>query len=258
MSLGEIAFFRMRLSRRLVLPLNRKTLLLLIVLVAFFVGLGGILYITGVLDLFLDRDRLFAFIDAHRRYAILIFIGFQALQVVAAPIPGEVTGFVGGVLFGPYAGVLYSTIGLTLGSWLAFLLARALGRPLVERLVNRETIRRYDYVMRHKGLFLAFLLFLLPGFPKDYLCYLLGLGHMSQRSFLLVSIPGRLLGTVLLTLGGSYFRDARWLAFSVVVGAGLLVVLLVMIYRDRLERLARRLQAWQRLKAMLERRRRPG
>jgi uncharacterized membrane protein YdjX (TVP38/TMEM64 family) len=196
-----------------------------------------------------------AFIEGHRRYAVPIFIVFQALQVVAAPIPGEVTGFVGGVLFGPVWGVLYSTAGLTLGSWLAFVLARWLGRPLVERLVRRETMRRYDYVMRHKGLFLAFLLFLIPGFPKDYLSYLLGLGHMSQRSFLLVSIPGRLLGTILLTLGGAYFRDGRWGAFFVVVGVGLFTVLVIMIYRQRLERLFRRLQAWQRLKAMLERRR---
>lgn len=237
---------------------NRKTLLLLVVLVAFFAGLGGLLYITGLLDLFLDRERLYAFIDEHHSYAALIFIVMQAIQVVAAPLPGEVTGFVGGVLFGSYWGVLYSTIGLTLGSWLAFMLARWLGRPLVERLVDRETIRRYDYVMRHKGMFLAFLLFLIPGFPKDYLCYLLGLGHMSQRNFLMVSIPGRLLGTILLTLGGSYFRDSRWLAFFVVVGLGLLVVLLAMVYRERIERLAKRWQAWQRLKATLARRRPPA
>lgn len=236
------------------ITLNRKTLLLIVVLVAFFVGLGGLLYITGLLDLFLDRERLFAFIEEHHRYAALIFIGLQALQVVAAPLPGEVTGFVGGVLFGSVWGVVYSTLGLTIGSWAAFMVARWLGRPVVERLIDRETMRRYDYVMRHKGLFLAFLLFLIPGFPKDLLCYLLGLGHMRQTSFLMVSIPGRLLGTTLLTLGGSYFRDARWGAFFIVVGVSLLVVLLAMIYRDRIERLARRLQAWQRLKAMLARR----
>ena len=236
------------------MKLNRKALLLIVVLAAFFIGLGGLLYITGLLDLFLDRERLFAFIDEHRRYATLIFIGLQALQVVAAPLPGEVTGFVGGVLFGPYWGVVYSTIGLTLGSWAAFLLARWMGRPVVEKLVDRETMRRYDYVMRHKGLFLAFLLFLIPGFPKDYLCYLLGLGHMSQRSFLLVSIPGRLLGTILLTLGGAFFRDARWGDFFLVVGLSLLIVLAAMVYRDRIERMARRLQARQRLKAMLARR----
>jgi len=239
-----------------VLPLNRRTLLLVLFLTGFFAGLALLLYATGLLDLFLDRQRLFAFIDEHHRFAVLLFIALQALQVVAAPLPGEVTGFVGGVLFGPAWGILFSTIGLTLGSWAAFLLARILGRPLVEKLVDRDTMRRYDYVMRHKGLFLAFLLFLIPGFPKDYLCYLLGLGHMSQRNFLLVSVPGRLLGTTLLTLGGSYFRDARWGAFFIVIGLALFAVLVVMIYRKPLERLARRLQAWQRLKAMLEKRRR--
>jgi len=235
--------------------LTRKTLQLILVMVAFFAGLAGLLYATGLLDLFLDRDRLFAFIEEHRRYAVVIFISLQALQVLAAPLPGEVTGFVGGILFGPYWGVLFSTIGLTIGSWAAFMVARWLGRPVVERLVDREIMRRYDYVMRHKGLFLAFLLFLIPGFPKDFLCYMLGLGHMSQRSFLLVSIPGRLLGTTLLTLGGSFFRDARWGPFFIVVGVSLLIVLLAMVYRDRIERLARRLQAWQRLKDMLARRR---
>ncbi|HCU54646.1 MAG TPA: TVP38/TMEM64 family protein [Gammaproteobacteria bacterium] len=238
------------------LPLNRRTLLLVLLLTGFFAGLALLLYSTGLLDLFLDRQRLLTFIDEHRRYAVLLFITLQALQVVAAPLPGEVTGFVGGLLFGPVWGVLFSTIGLTIGSWAAFMLARTLGRPLVERLVDRDTMRRYDYVMRHKGLVLAFLLFLIPGFPKDYLCYLLGLGHMRQRDFLLVSIPGRILGTTLLTLGGSYFRDARWGAFFLIVGLALAALLVVMIYRKQLERLARRLQAWQRLKGMLEKRRR--
>ena len=111
------------------------------------------------------------------------------------------------MFFGTGWGILYSTIGLTIGSWIAFMLARLAGRPLVEMIVKPETIKRYDYVMKHKGMFLAFLMFLIPGFPKDILCYLLGLGHMGQRDFLLVSTTGRLLGTTLLTLGGTLFRD---------------------------------------------------
>jgi len=235
--------------------LNRQTLALILLLVLAFAGFLWALDATGMLDLFLDRKRLLAFIEEHEDYAAVIFVALQALQVVAAPIPGEVTGFVGGVMFGLWTGVLLSTLGLTIGSWLAFLLARGLGRPLVERLVPREVIRRFDYVMRHKGLFLAFLLFLVPGFPKDFLCYLLGLGHMSQRAFLLVSVPGRLFGTILLTLGGSYLRDGRWLALSVVAGLSLFAALIMMIYRDRIRRMLRRLQAWQRLKEMIARRR---
>ncbi|MDH3310830.1 MAG: VTT domain-containing protein, partial [Gammaproteobacteria bacterium] len=100
---------------------------------------------------------------------------------------------------------------------------------------------RYDYVMKHKGLLLAFLMFLIPGFPKDILCYILGLGHMNQRDFLLVSASGRLLGTVLLTMGGTFFRDDQYGALFTVIGVSLLIILLAMMYHDRLERLLRRI-----------------
>jgi uncharacterized membrane protein YdjX (TVP38/TMEM64 family) len=233
---------------------NGKSIFLLFLLLAVFAALGYGLYATGTMRLLTDREALLAFVEKYEAHAVTIAILLQALQVVAAPIPGEVTGFVIGALFGPYFGVLYATIGLTIGSWIAFILARALGRPLVERIVNPATIKRFDYVMKHKGLFLAFVLFLIPGFPKDILCYVLGLGHMSQKNFLIISTTGRLFGTVLLTLGGAYFRDQRWIAFFTVVGIGLLTLLAVMVYRKSIERGLKRLHAWQRLQEMIARR----
>ena len=220
---------------------DKKTAFLLLLLGVIIVGMAYALYATGVIDLLTSKNRLLQFIKENRTHAATIFIGLQVVQVVAAPVPGEVTGFVGGILFGPVWGVVYSTIGLTIGSWIAFMLARLLGRPLVERLVSAETIQRYDYVMKHKGLLLAFLMFLIPGFPKDILCYVLGLGHMQQRDFLLVSASGRLLGTVLLTMGGTYFRDAHYGALFTVVGLSLAIILLVMIYRERIEQMLRRM-----------------
>jgi len=220
---------------------DKKTLLLILLAVAVMGAMAWVLYATGMIDLLSSKNRLLQFIKQNRTHAATIFIGLQIVQVVAAPLPGEVTGFVGGILFGPVWGVVYSTIGLTIGSWIAFMLARWLGRPIVERLVNRNTIERYDYVMKHKGLLLAFLMFLIPGFPKDILCYVLGLGHMNQRDFLLVSASGRLLGTVLLTMGGTFFRDEHYAALFTVVGVSLLIILLAMIYHDRLERVLRRI-----------------
>src|SRR5262245_16196776 len=67
--------------------------------------------------------------------APLIFIGLQALQVIIAPIPGDVTGILGGYLFGQWVGIVYSTIGLTLGSVSAFAVGRWVGAHFVERLV---------------------------------------------------------------------------------------------------------------------------
>ncbi len=214
---------------------DKKTILLILLAVAVMGGMVYALYATGLMDLLTSKNRLLQFIRENRAHAATIFIGVQIIQVVAAPLPGEVTGFVGGILFGPLWGVVYSTIGLTIGSWVAFMLARLLGRPIVERIASRETIARYDYVMQHKGLLLAFLMFLIPGFPKDILCYILGLGHMRLRDFLIISATGRLLGTVLLTMGGTFFRDARYGAFFTLIGISLIIILLVMIYRDRIE-----------------------
>jgi uncharacterized membrane protein YdjX (TVP38/TMEM64 family) len=233
---------------------DKKTLIGIAAAVAFIGLILFLLFPLGLVRFFTDKQFLLHFITEHRRNAAMIFIGLQALQVVAAPVPGEVTGFAGGMLFGTAGGILYSTIGLTLGSWVAFVLARMAGRPLVERMVNPETIKRYDYIMKHKGQFLAFLMFLIPGFPKDYLCYLLGLGHMRQRDFLIVSTTGRLLGTTLLTVEGSFFRDKRYIAFFTVLGISIIAILIVMIYRENIERWFRKIRAAQHLKHRADRR----
>lgn len=163
----------------------------------------------------------------------------QVTQVVAAPIPGEVTGLLGGFLYGPILGVILSTIGLTIGSYMAFALSRAFGRPFVERFVNKTIIKRFDYLLHHKGAFVIFLLFLIPGFPKDYLCYMLGLGRLSTMEFLVIGGSGRLFGTTLLTLGGTYIRHHQYGKFFILTGIALIVVLIAMAYRDKIERLFR-------------------
>ncbi len=239
------------------IKVTKRSVLLFVLFVAILAAVVYLLYAVGLMDLFTNRVRLLNFIKEYRQFAVPIFIGLQVLQVLAAPLPGEITGFIGGVLFGPYWGVVYSTIGLTLGSWVAFMLARLLGRPLVERLVDPETLRRYDFVMKRKGKFVAFLLFLIPGFPKDYLCYALGLGHMRQRDFLVICVVGRLLGTVLLTVGGSLFHDERYREMFVLLGISLFIVLIIMIYRNEIERGLRRLRVgqWKRSRAAREEKR---
>lgn len=181
-----------------------------------------------------------AFLDSLGPLSFLGFIFLQAVQVVAAPIPGEVTGLLGGFLYGRLLGVFLSTIGLTIGSYVAFALGRTFGRPFVERFVNKRTMGRFDYLLHHKGAFLVFLLFLIPGFPKDYLCYILGLGHLSTTEFLVIGGTGRLFGTILLTLGGDYIRHAQYKSFFILIGIAIVVVFFAMAYRTKLERIFRK------------------
>lgn len=145
----------------------------------------------------------------------------------------------GGYLYGPLLGIALSTVGLTTGSYLAFALSRTFGRPFAEKFVNKKTFKRFDYLLHHKGAFLVFLLFLIPGFPKDYLCYILGLGHLTTVEFLVIGGTGRLFGTILLTLGGNFIRQHRYISFSVLVGVAIVVVFIALAYRDKIERLFR-------------------
>jgi uncharacterized membrane protein YdjX (TVP38/TMEM64 family) len=164
---------------------------------------------------FFNPRRLKALVASFGPYASLMYILMQILQVVIAPVPGEVTGFVGGLLFGILPGTILATIGLTLGSLIAFVIARLLGAAFVHRIIKKEYIDKFDYFITHKGLFLTWILFIMPGFPKDSLCYLLGLTRMRYLDFILINLLGRLPGTLILVLQGSAVREAHYQEFSI-------------------------------------------
>jgi uncharacterized membrane protein YdjX (TVP38/TMEM64 family) len=229
-------------ANRGVPPAKNGVWLRLALLLLFFVGGALILRETGAWRIFLDRAEAKRFIDGLGPWGFVGFILLQAGQVAAAPIPGEITGVLGGFLYGPFVGVALSTVGLTLGSWIAFSIARVFGRPAVEKFVSREMIERFDFILHQKGIALAFLLFLLPGFPKDYLCYILGLGHLSMLEFVIVAASGRLLGTIMLTIGGSFLRHGQYVELAILSVAALAIILVLVRFRQRLER---RFHGWQ-------------
>jgi uncharacterized membrane protein YdjX (TVP38/TMEM64 family) len=226
-------------------PKNRLKLLVLLILIVFLLtwamyDLGLVHMLVKIKKFFSSEERMRSFVASFGPLGFIAFILLQIVQVVAAPIPGEVTGLLGGFLYGPVLGVILSTIGLTIGSYIAFALARTFGRPFVDKFVDRRIMKRFDYLLHHKGAFLIFMLFLIPGFPKDYLCYILGLGHLTTVQFLVIGGTGRLFGTILLTLGGTYIRHHQYLRFFVLAGVAIIVIFLAMLYRDKLERLFRK------------------
>jgi uncharacterized membrane protein YdjX (TVP38/TMEM64 family) len=185
-------------------------------------------------DVFTDKEEIKRLVKAAGPLAPLVFIAAQVLQVVFAPIPGEATGFLGGFLFGVPLGMLYSTIGLTVGSTLAFLLGRWLEINFVTRIVRPETLNRFDFLMERQGALVAFFLFIIPGFPKDYLCFILGLSHMPLRLFLVMSTVGRLPGTLMLSLQGAKVYEGDYLVSGILLGLCLLLGLVLYYWRETL------------------------
>ena len=181
-----------------------------------------------------SSDKLSKFLQNLGPYSPAVFVLLQVLQVIAAPFPGELTGVAGGFVYGETFGFLLSTVGLSLGSWVAFELASILGRPFVERFVRGEVLEKFNFLTTRTGTLICFVLFLFPGFPKDYLCYVLGLSRMRLSTFLLVSVVGRLPGTYLLTMQGATIRNEQYHTFLFITVASLAVLMVAYLYRNQL------------------------
>lgn len=200
--------------------------LLIVLSVYFFIHFDLYLF-------FKDKEKLLHFIRSYP-YDQVIFIAIQIIQVVAAPIPGELTGIIGGILYGPLWGTIYSTIGLTLGSWIAFMLARFFGEPLLEKVVSKEVFAKFEHFMEYKGLFVSFLLFLIPGFPKDYLCYIMGVSLIPTGTFIIISTTGRIFGTVMLSVTGSFASNGQYSFLTVFLVIGVIIFIAAYYYHDKL------------------------
>jgi len=181
---------------------------------------------------FFEPKRLKMFITSFGPFAAVVFILIQIAQVVFAPVPGEITGFVGGLLFGNVKGLILSTIGLTLGSLLAFAIARVFGMKFVERVVKKEYIDKFNNFITHKGLNITFILFLLPGFPKDSLCYLLGLSRIRLVDFIFMNIFGRLPGTLMLTMQGNALSQGKYQTFFWLIAVCLAFIAILYFTRN--------------------------
>ncbi len=155
----------------------------------------------------------------------LICVGVQFVQVVIFAIPGEITQFAAGYVFGAALGFLYSITGILAGSAFNFAFAKAVGRPVVERILGLEKLDRFDRELRsRRGSTAVFVLFLLPGAPKDAMAYAAGLSALGIGRFLLLSVPARMPALLGSTIIGSQVHSRDYVtAIWLVVGTGLAV-----------------------------------
>nr|WP_236639771.1 TVP38/TMEM64 family protein [Salinigranum halophilum] len=170
-------------------------------------------------------------------FAPLVFVILQTMQVVIAPIPGQVLGGVGGYLFGTVQGTVYSLIGVVTGSAVVFVLSRRYGRPYVERVVNPEALSRWDDFVARNGVAGLFVLFLLPTFPDDVLCFIAGLSEIRLRTFLTLVVIGRAPSFFAVAYAGDRLVTDGVRAFTVILV--LLGVFSLVIYRARGQLIAR-------------------
>ena len=197
-----------------------------------------ILSVLGVLLIqkhFSNTDVIKKWIDEHYVMGLVIMTLLCALQVVIALIPGELLEIAAGYAFGGLMGTVVCVVGITLGSIVAILLARRFGRALVESLYPREKIDSLPIINTPKKRnVMTFLLFLIPGTPKDLFTYVIGLTEMSIPLYIVLTVFARLPSIVMSTIGGGALGDDKlghaiviFVVAAVVSGCGYLTYLVI-------------------------------
>lgn len=131
---------------------------------------------------------------------VLLLEALQLLQIVVAFIPGEIVQLAAGALYGPWLGALIILIGCIISSALVFVLVRKLGSPFVHDMVPKKYMQKFEEFEKSKKFSsIVFLLFLIPGLPKDLFTYITPLTDMPFRQFMLLTNAARIPGIVLST-----------------------------------------------------------
>lgn len=165
----------------------------------------------------------------------LVMTAIQIVQVVIAFIPGEVVEILAGVMYGGFGGLIVCVIGCVLASSGIFLLSKKLGAKFSQRFFSKDNLEKYAYLRDTRKLeIVVFILFLLPGTPKDMLTYVAGTTPMKLAQFLLISTFARIPSIVSSTFIGSSLLHSNWPVTLLIFSATALLGIFGIVYKDRI------------------------
>lgn len=177
-----------------------------------------------------SQDDFRDYVRSFGALAPLAMLGLQILQVFIALIPGEIVESAAGYVLGPWLGTAICYLGICMASTLIFTLTRRYGAKLVEVFVSREKINELRFLnTEQKWNALIFLLFFIPGTPKDLLTYFAGLTDIRLKTFLLLSMVARIPSVITSTFGGHLLGEERYIGAIILYGVTGLLSLLGMV-----------------------------
>ncbi len=215
--------------------IRKKRIAAVCILAGIILAVGGLAFaVCGpVLKMTDDPEALRAYIGNMGLWGVGFFILVTALQVISAFIPGGPFEIAAGYCFGPFRGALLCDIGMTLGSVAVFLLVRRFGMSFIEIFFSKEKIASLKFLKSSgRTSLVLFLLFLIPGTPKDIIAYAVGLTDLSLASWLFITAVGRFPTILLSTLSGDALGDRRYGLFAAVIAViAIAAVIGAILYR---------------------------
>lgn len=214
-------------------PETRKkvlTLLALIVVIAaamwlYFAKLQPIYESMGGVDGLRD------WLTEHTWSGRIVFIAMTVAQILLAFIPGEPLELAAGYAFGAVEGTILCIVGIVLGSALVYLLVKTLGIKIINVFFSTDKLRELPFWKNRKRLeLIAFILFLIPGTPKDLMTYAIGLTPMKLHRWLIITGTARLPSVLTSTLCADAVAAGEYTMAGIMLAVSLLMAAVGIIY----------------------------
>ena len=222
--------------------LGKEAIYKLIFCTLIFLAIAGAIFFTicatGIIKKISSIEALRNYISEFGSMAVILYIVFCFLQVVILPVPGSVTVAAGVALFGPLWCSVYSFIGITLGSITAFAIGRWIGDRAVQWIVGKDTLKKWLEKLKGKDYLILSIMFLLPLFPDDVLCFVAGLSSMTWPYFLVMITITRATSVLGTAYSVGLIPFTTWWGILIWLVLGILIVLafwLVCKYSDKID-----------------------
>ena len=214
-----------------------STILKFALLLLIIIGLPLYIYFfePQLIDSMSSVEYVNALFEHYHAESILVYIGAQILQILICVIPGQWLQFAAGYMYGFWLGFLYSIIGAAIGSVVTYYLAKLLGRDAMHLIFGEARINEFIHKLNSKkAIVIVFLIFLIPGVPKDLCNYAAGISEMKLKPFLIVSLVGRSPGMMGSLLIGRQIEAGNYTGAIVVAAVAVVLCVVGIIMRKRL------------------------
>jgi uncharacterized membrane protein YdjX (TVP38/TMEM64 family) len=174
-----------------------------------------------------NRDKLKELLIGFGPLGALMLVVFQMLQVVIFFIPGEVFQTAAGYIYGTWLGTLLSIVGMDIGGAILFIVTKKYGNNLVHKFLPKAIVKYIDKFVESKKInLIAFLMYLMPGAPKDSAAFLFGLSRMNLKDFLIYSTLGRVPALTITCYWGATIASGNKL---IVIGLAVLFIVIAAV-----------------------------
>lgn len=208
----------------------------LVLLIVILVGIPLYIFFFhhDLIDRFSDIREIERGLAEYKTESIFIYIGAQLLQIIICIIPGQELQFAAGYMYGFWLGYAFSLIGAALGTIVTYYLARLLGHDAMHMIFGEEKMNSIvEQIRGKKGIIIIFLIYLIPGVPKDLCNYAAGLSEIRLDRFLIVSLIGRSPGMMGSLLIGNQLVNGQYTSAIVIGIVAVVLCVLGLIFRKK-------------------------